>query len=385
MKRLAALCLAVIPVFLSAGTVFAAQNLNKGLNDLTEQIVSELSDGQKKKIAVLDFSYTDGKITELGKYISEELITRLYKTKRFNIIDSQHLEKALEEQNLRTAEDVDEKVVQQFGRALGVDAVCTGAITDLADTIKINARLVSVKTGTVFAVASTEIVVDDQTLALIVNANKEEEPMKAKPSRKTGNLMKNGGFTHRYDGWERSIGNVTKGSSKVEIISFPNGKSGKALHIRHEGEGHLQFAQIIEVPTPDLVFSASFQASSHEGMIIGFSGTGVVQIALQYMDEEGSVIGQTTLLNYVKNPFADTPLIGVPRQKSDTYMTHSIAINEGRFYQNYKVDIRREIEDNLLGVDINSLRKVAVAVWCGANNQQAGSEIWITDVSLMSK
>ncbi len=199
------------------------------------------------------------------------------------------------------------------------------------------------------------------------------------------NLVINGGFARRYEGWNRQTGNITQGASKTEIISYQNGGSDKALHIMHEGNGFLQFSQVVAVPSADLYFNASFQASSHEGRIIGFSGTGIAQIALQYFNEEGILLAQTTHLNYVKNHFADTPLIGVPRRNSDTYKTHYIEFENDKLYSNYGLDIRKEIEDNLLGVDATAVRKVALVIWCGANHSQAGSELSITDIRLKLK
>jgi hypothetical protein len=139
------------------------------------------------------------------------------------------------------------------------------------------------------------------------------------------------------------------------------------------------------VPGPDLIFSASFQASSNEGMIIGFSGTGVAQIALQFFDEGGGKLGESILVNYVKNPFADSPLIGVPRRKEDSYQTHYIEFANNKFNQEYQIDVRREIENNLLGIEPNVIRQVAVVLWCGATHPQAGAELWITDLSLKAK
>lgn len=192
----------------------------------------------------------------------------------------------------------------------------------------------------------------------------------------------NGNFKERYKGWERAIGDVSKGSSKTEIIPFPNGLPGQLLHIRHQGEGNIQFSQTVDVPSPDLIFSVSFQASPHEGPISGFSGSGVSQIALQYLNENGDSLGQTTLLNYVKNPFADTPLIGVPRRTADTNTVRYIELGNNKFYTGYKIDIRKEIEDNLLGVNIDDIKRIAIAIWCGASHSQAGSELWITDIGI---
>ncbi|MFH1672501.1 MAG: hypothetical protein ABIF87_03645 [Pseudomonadota bacterium] len=47
--------------------------------------------------------------------------------------------------------------------------------------------------------------------------------------------------------------------------------------------------------------------------------------------------------------------------------------------------MRREIEDNLLGIDPDSIAEIALIIWCGANYSQAGAELWITDVALRTK
>lgn len=369
---------------------YSVGTMDSSLNDLSAQIVSELTGGQKHKIAVLAFSNLDGRSSEFGGFIAEELITRLFKTRRVDVVERQFLDKILMEQKLNLVGIIDETTAKKIGKILGVDAVCSGTITDLGDTLKINARLISTETGAIFAVASTEMLNDEKVKYLaghvkFARRTVTDSGTSFKYPISPNDYIFNGGFTKRYEGWEKQVGDITQGSSKSEIISFPNGLSGKALHIKHGGNGSLQFSQMMDVSSPDLLFAASFQASSHEGSVIGFTGSGVSQIALQYINEDGNLIGQTILLNYVKNPFADTPLIGVPRRARDTYKSHYIEFQNGKLYSNYKIDIRHEIEDNLIGVDIASLRKIAVVIWCGANHPQAGSEMWITDVSMRAK
>ena len=149
--------------------------------------------------------------------------------------------------------------------------------------------------------------------------------------------------------------------------------------------GQVKIHQLVSVPGPDLIFSASFQAHSNEGPFIGFSGTGIAQIGLRFFDEEGNRLGETVLVNHVKNPFADTPLIGVPRFKDNTYQANFIEFSNDQLYQNHRIDIRQQVESKLLGVDPESIRKVAVIIWCGATHRQAGTELWITDITLQAK
>jgi TolB-like protein len=115
----------------------------------------------KRKIAVVEFTDLDGKITELGKYLSEELITSLFKTKKFEVVERQLLNKVIEEHKLNMVGLIDPKTAKEIGRILGVDALCSGTIADLVNSIKVNARLISTETGAIFAVASANIHKDE--------------------------------------------------------------------------------------------------------------------------------------------------------------------------------------------------------------------------------
>jgi len=212
-----------------------------------------------------------------------------------------------------------------------------------------------------------------------------EAAPKNEPEYKVNNLVFNGDFTQRLEGWNRQIGDVSKGYSQAEVVSFEHGKSGKALHIMHKGEGYVQYLQVVPVVGYDLIFSVSFQPSSREGNMVGFSGSGVAQVGLIYLDKDGSKLGETILVNYVKNPFADSPMIGVPRREGDTNTKHFIEIAGGKYYQNYQIDLRKELESNLMGVNPDNISKIAIILWCGATGSQAGSELWATDISLTKK
>ncbi len=132
-------------------------DINSGLFDLTNQIVQSLSETKKTKIAMVEFSNLDGNITHLGKYIAEELTTRLFRTGKFYVVERHLLNKVLDEHKLSVSGHIDESTAKSIGLILGVDSIATGTVTDLGDTIKINARLISTETGAIFAVASSEI------------------------------------------------------------------------------------------------------------------------------------------------------------------------------------------------------------------------------------
>jgi TolB-like protein len=361
-----------------------AAPVDLAMDELVSQITAEIGNQQKQKVAVLDFNDLNGRDLRLGKFIAEEILTRLVKEDKVSVVERMYLKKVLQESEFRHSGVVDVKSAQKIGRFLGADAVCLGTITPLQKTVRVNARLIDSETGKIFAVATASIDRSDDINALLdgIDNPDEKNDKPEKQKYRKGNLLINGDFSRQYEGWKKQVGDITKGYSQAAIMAFAHGRTGKALHIRHKGEGNIQLMQLVRVPGPDLTFRASFQVRSHEGMISGFSGSGVVQIGLVYLDESGNKLGETILVNYVKNPFADTPLIGVPRRADDSYKTHFVDIEKGRFYKDYQINLKKEIEDNIMGLNAADIRQIAVILWCGATHSQAGSELWITDISL---
>jgi TolB-like protein len=143
------------------------QTLDSALDDLVDQIVLSLSQNQKSKIAVIEFSDIQGNITNLGKYLAEELTTRLYLTGNFEVVERQLLNKVIEEQQLGLTGYIDDNTAVSLGQILGIDAIASGSITDLGKNVKVNARLISAESGKVFSVASVKIP-KDETICMLL-------------------------------------------------------------------------------------------------------------------------------------------------------------------------------------------------------------------------
>ena len=165
-------------------------SLDSRLENLTNQIVESLSHERKSKIAVIEFSDLNGNITEFGMYLSEELITRLFLTRKFDVIERQLLNQVISEQKLGMTGLIDDESAIAIGKLLGVDAIVSGTVTDLGISLKVNARIIATETGSVFAVAAAEILKDEKVKTLInrmretksTDIKKEETE---KPEKKT--------------------------------------------------------------------------------------------------------------------------------------------------------------------------------------------------------
>lgn len=146
-------------IFLKVGYVSAAADLDTGINELAQQISKNMTETGKKKIAIIEFSDLDGNITAFGQFLAEELITKLFMISpgQFEVVERRQLMKVLKEQRLTMSGLLDAKAMESVGKILGIEAIVTGSITDLGNTVKVNARLIGVDTAKVFAVAATSI------------------------------------------------------------------------------------------------------------------------------------------------------------------------------------------------------------------------------------
>lgn len=133
----------------------AQNDLQAGIQDLVNQIIASLEQGQKRKLAIMEFARLDGSTDNFGRYLSERLITSLFLTRKFEVIERRQLDKILAELKLNLTDLIDPENAKQLGRIYGVDAIASGSVTELAETLEANARLIETETGRVFAVAVT--------------------------------------------------------------------------------------------------------------------------------------------------------------------------------------------------------------------------------------
>ena len=162
-------------------TSYVAASIDVQLDKLTTQLVKSLSEEKKSKIAIMEFPDLQGNTSELGKFIPEELTTRLFMTRRFEVVERSLLNKVLEEQNLGMTGLVDVSSAARVGKMLGVDAIVTGTITDMGHALRINARAIATETAGVFAVSSVSIYKDEHIVAMMnrVSAPPVQRPAEA--------------------------------------------------------------------------------------------------------------------------------------------------------------------------------------------------------------
>ncbi|MCM0080383.1 hypothetical protein L4X63_02160 [Geomonas sp. Red32] len=105
----------------------------------------------KQKLAVLEFEQSGNLPKDIGKMVAEWLTTSLVETGRFDTIERSLLTKLIEEQKMSSSGLVDHSSAAQLGKMYGVKTVVTGTVMSFDNKIEINARIISVETGSILA------------------------------------------------------------------------------------------------------------------------------------------------------------------------------------------------------------------------------------------
>ena len=100
-------------------------------------------------IAVVDFRNTgnDESYNYLENTIPEAIITYLAKAGNIEIVERSRLKDALKEMELGMSGIMDEQTAVEVGKAVGANAILVGSFVSIGDVIRINARLIDVKTS----------------------------------------------------------------------------------------------------------------------------------------------------------------------------------------------------------------------------------------------
>jgi TolB-like protein len=188
--------------------IFSSQlfGYEREIKDLSEKMAGQIDKSGKKSVAVVDFTDLQGNVTELGRFIAEELSVELMNNvKKIEIIDRNHLKSIMTEHNFSMSGLVDPKTIKKVGQIVGVDAIITGSVTPFGDNIRVTCKVIATDTARVISAGKIEIAKTkaiDELLAKEIgnSANKTQSPQpkkentKASSDRKSDRIVETNGF-----------------------------------------------------------------------------------------------------------------------------------------------------------------------------------------------
>lgn len=128
------------------------------LGTMSQGLTRDIVKSGKKRVAVVDFTDLQGNITQLGRFISEEISVNLTRnSSKYEVIDRGHLKAIMTEHKFAASGLVDPHTIKEIGKIAGVDLIITGLLTPFGDSIRISCKILSTKTAKVLGARKVDI------------------------------------------------------------------------------------------------------------------------------------------------------------------------------------------------------------------------------------
>jgi TolB-like protein len=132
--------------------------LQKEIPSAASTIADDIAISGKRSVAVVDFTNLQGNVTELGRYLAEEIALGLVTTKKnLSLVDRTHLRTLMQEHKLATTGVIDPATARQLGKIVGVEVLVTGTITPFADSVRVVIKALDTDTARIVAASSIDI------------------------------------------------------------------------------------------------------------------------------------------------------------------------------------------------------------------------------------
>ncbi len=120
----------------------------KEIDSFSANIIKKIGSLGKSNITVTDFTNLQGDVTELGRFIAEELsVSLVSKGAPFNVIDRTHIKSIIKEHKLSETGIIDPQTARKLGKIAGVDALVTGTLTPFGDSVRLAVKILDTESA----------------------------------------------------------------------------------------------------------------------------------------------------------------------------------------------------------------------------------------------
>lgn len=139
--------------------------LDKAAKDLKNQLVENYKSDGKKTLAIASFARNDlikpfskysSSVPKLGIYLANSLQNEMFIPEFFDLIERQRIDGVLEEINYSKLGISDQSTLESV-KLTGADLILLGTIQKRENTLRFDARIVSISTAKIVSVATTVI------------------------------------------------------------------------------------------------------------------------------------------------------------------------------------------------------------------------------------
>jgi hypothetical protein len=134
------------------------------LTQLTADLSKRLDEVHLKTVAAVDFKDLQGKTTNLGRFLSDEVSTNLaMQDKNISMADRANLKRIMEENKLTEEGLVNPENAKKLGQLAGLDAIMFGTVVPFGNGYRVNVKVIATDTAKI-VVASRGIFSKSDTL-----------------------------------------------------------------------------------------------------------------------------------------------------------------------------------------------------------------------------
>jgi TolB-like protein len=244
--RLVALCLGS-----GASGVVLAQDLKP----ISTTLAAGIATSGRKTVAVVDFTDLEGNATRLGRFLAEEVSVDLVaQAKDFDVIDRTHLKVILEEHRLSATGLIDPATARKLGQIAGADALLTGTMTPLGDSIRLNLKVLDTQTAKMLTAASTDIPKTPAITALLTDQNAPSSatpPLSPGSSPASDTQPPSAQITAEQSELSFAIRKCQRGGSTLTCSGYITNESEKRRLVNPIGNGPPLLSTNLETNMPD--------------------------------------------------------------------------------------------------------------------------------------
>lgn len=198
------------------------------------------------------------------------------------------------------------------------------------------------------------------------------------PTPDPRNLVKNGYFLDGIDGWDQEFV-AEGGQGSKEVVDYENSYYKRALYLKQERGGVLWFYQQIPVSTVDLDLTFTIQASTYDAY---HASSGLFII---YYDQFGQQLGWTRIFNGNSDKLQGARVVGDPQSMRNSPVSNNYFLENKKVNKRIGINLKDEIEAKLLGIDINDVATIELAVYVYSDNYYSNiwSSVYISEIELL--
>lgn len=150
----------------------------------------------RKTVAVVDFTDLQGNVTELGRFLAEQLSVSLgSRGGAFETIDRNHLRALLQEHKLSATGLIDPLTARKVGEIAGAECLVSGSITPFSESVNLTIKLLDTRTAKILGGTTVDIPRTSTINELLAKGISTQSIADAAPTGSSGQAAQKGRST----------------------------------------------------------------------------------------------------------------------------------------------------------------------------------------------